>query len=283
MINSLKAFHKNNKEVCARGDGFSIDPRLLVEQDGFNPRDYTDPDVIDHITKLKHAYINGRYVPPMIVTVIDGDVVVREGHCRRRAVLMAIDEGHDIKRVRVEEYRGDDVEQVALILTSNDGLKLKTLQRAEVISRLKAYGLNDTEISKKIGCTSTQVARYLTMLQMPHELKELVNADRISATYALQLFTELGAKAATEKAKKGLETGVKKVTPRVVNAVNAKKRLTPKMTRHINDSLLAISDVFDTEIPDDYTGNVKITISVDKFRALEEAVKLIEGVASNDA
>jgi len=279
MINSLKAFQKNNKETCTRGDGFSIDPRYLVEQENFNPRDYNDPDVIEHIDRLKQAYIDGRYVPPIIITIIDGDVVVREGHCRRRAVLLAINEGHDIKRVRVEEYRGGDVEQVALILTSNDGLKLKALQRAEVISRLSAYGLNDTEISKKIGCTSTQVARYLTMLQMPHELKELVNADKISATYALQLFADLGAKAATEKAKKGLETGAKKVTPRVVNK---KKRLTPKMTHHINESLLAISDVFDAEIPDDYDGNVKITISVDKFRALEEAVKFVESVETTD-
>jgi len=279
MINSLKAFQRNNKEVCARGDGFSIDPRLLVEQEDFNPRDYSDPDVIEHIERLKQSYIEGRYIPAIIVTIIDGNVVVREGHCRRRAVLSAIDDGHDIKRVKVEEYRGDDVEQTALILTSNDGLKLKALQRAEVISRLSAYGLNDTEISKKIGCTSTQVARYLTMLQMPHELKEMVNADKISATYALQLFADLGAKAATEKAKKGLETGAKKVTPKVVNR---KKRLTPKMTHHINDSLLAISGVFDAEIPDDYSGDVKITISVDKFRALEEAVKLIKSVEVTD-
>ncbi len=278
MINSLKGFQKNNKESCARGDGFSIDPRLLVEQENFNPRDYNDPDVIEHIDRLKHSYIDGRYVPAIIVSVIDSEVVIREGHCRRHAILKAIEEGHDIKRVRVEEHKGDEVEQVALILTSNDGLKLKALQRAEVISRLSAYGLNDTEISKKIGCTSTQVARYLTMLKMPHELKELVNVDKISATYALQLFDKYGAKLATEKAKTGLETGAKKVTPKVVNK---QKRLTPKMTHHINESLLAISDVFDTKVPDDYTGNLKITISVEKFRALEEAVKFIETLSDD--
>jgi hypothetical protein len=282
-INSLKAWQREHKADGSRGDGFSIHPSMLVEQPGFNPRDYGDQEVIDHIEALKQSYIAARYVPPLIVSVIDGDVVVREGHCRRRAVLLAIDEGHDIKRVRVEEHKGGDVEQTSLILTSNDGLKLKPLQRASVYARLQAYGLNDTEIAKSVGCTGTQVARYLTMLKMPEDMKRMVNEGKISASYALDLYSTEGSTGAVDKANAGLKTaekaGKKTVTPA---AVNQQKRLPPKTLQQIRDALLAVHPLFDREL-DDFdraSKQVKVIIPIEQFQALAEAansVKSTEG------
>lgn len=50
---------------------WKVDPRRLTEIDGFNLRDYDDPDVIAQIEAFADAYANGRYVPPLIVWVDD--------------------------------------------------------------------------------------------------------------------------------------------------------------------------------------------------------------------
>ena len=67
---------------------FKVDPRLLREEEGFNLRDYSDPEVIAHIEGFADSYANGRYVPPLVVrTTVDGRIVPVEGHCRRRGAL----------------------------------------------------------------------------------------------------------------------------------------------------------------------------------------------------
>lgn len=88
---------------------------------------------------LADAYKRGDYVPPIIVKVIDGKVYVREGHRRRRAILLAIEEGADIQFVQVVEHKGDEAEQSLLIATSNDG-PLSPLERAVIYARLANWG-----------------------------------------------------------------------------------------------------------------------------------------------
>ncbi|AYK20414.1 hypothetical protein [Aeromonas veronii] len=61
-------------------DLFRVDPRLLDEEEGFNLRDYSDPEVIAHIEGFADSYANGRYVPPLVVrTTVDGRIVPVEG------------------------------------------------------------------------------------------------------------------------------------------------------------------------------------------------------------
>ncbi len=119
---------RNRPEELKKGDGFTISPQLLLEEEGFNTRGafcedyYERPDIKAGIRVLADAYKRGDYVPPIIVKVIDGKVYVREGHRRRRAILLAIEEGADIQFVQVVEHKGDEAEQSLLIATSNDGL-----------------------------------------------------------------------------------------------------------------------------------------------------------------
>ncbi|HBU0563312.1 TPA: hypothetical protein MCP53_002799 [Klebsiella pneumoniae] len=142
VINSLRALKGvTAPEELKKGDGFTISPQLLLEEEGFNTRGafcenyYERPDIKAGIRVLADAYKRGDYVPPIIVKVIDGKVYVREGHRRRRAILLAIEEGADIQFVQVVEHKGDEAEQSLLIATSNDGLPLSptlTLSREDV-------------------------------------------------------------------------------------------------------------------------------------------------------
>ncbi|MBK4232159.1 chromosome partitioning protein ParB, partial [Enterobacter hormaechei] len=92
VINSLRALKGvTAPEELKKGDGFTISPQLLLEEEGFNTRGafcenyYERPDIKAGIRVLADAYKRGDYVPPIIVKVIDGKVYVREGHRRRRA------------------------------------------------------------------------------------------------------------------------------------------------------------------------------------------------------
>lgn len=68
-------------------DLWKADPRRLIEVEGFNLRDYDDPDVIAQI-EAADAYTNGRYVPPLIVWVDDkGHISPVEGYLPPRCLV----------------------------------------------------------------------------------------------------------------------------------------------------------------------------------------------------
>lgn len=198
--NSMRALNKGNDDI-SKADIYSVSPHLLEEEEGFNTRglycdNYWDrDDVKAGIRALADAYKRGDYVPPIIVRVREGRVLVREGHRRRRALLLAVKEGADIKKVQVHEHKGDETEQTLLIATSNDGAPLTPLERAVVYGRLSQWGWSDKEIAERVGRTAEHVRQARAMLEMPLELKKLVQNDVVSATLALDLYREHGETA----------------------------------------------------------------------------------------
>ncbi|WFO14457.1 hypothetical protein MAY82_18910 (plasmid) [Edwardsiella ictaluri] len=201
-INSLRALKGvTPAQDLKKGDGFTIAPQLLLEEEGFNTRGafcdnyYDRPDIKEGIRVLAEAYKRGDYVPPIIVKVIDGKVYIREGHRRRRALLRAIEEGADIKLVQVVEHRGDEAEQNLLIATSNDGLPLSPLERAVIYARLAHWGWSDQMIALRVGRSAEHVRSARALLEMPLELKRMIQEGTVAATYAQALYNEHGTAA----------------------------------------------------------------------------------------
>lgn len=196
VANSLRAMHEQNKGHMTKTNLFMADLDLLEEEDGFNiGRDYEDPDVVQHIRNLADAYIAGEDLPPLIVKVVDGRILVRDGHCRRRGALLARSEGCEINRLAVLESKGDEIDQTMILLTSNDGLKQKPLGRAKIYAKLISMGLTEDEVAKKIKKTKPHVMQYLALHNLPIKLKELIKNDVIAWSMALELFNEHGTKA----------------------------------------------------------------------------------------
>lgn len=194
--NSLRAMHEQNKGHMTKTNLFMAELDLLEEEDGFNiGRDYEDPDVVQHIRNLADAYIAGEDLPPLIVKVVDGRILVRDGHCRRRGALLARSEGCEINRLAVLESKGDEIDQTMILLTSNDGLKQKPLGRAKIYAKLISMGLTEDEVAKKIKKTKPHVMQYLALHNLPMKLKELIKSDVIAWSMALELFNEHGTKA----------------------------------------------------------------------------------------
>lgn len=184
-----------------RGDGWKVDPLLLLEEDGFNARgafavDYWNrPDVIAHIRGFAESYKAGRSVPPIAVEVRDGDIYVRDGAHRRRGLLLALQEGAQIELVEVVESKGDEVEQAKLVLTANDGRPLTRLERAVQYGKFVKWGWSIGAIAKEFNRTHEHVRSTLPLLELPFELKQMIAEDICSASLALQVFEEHGTKA----------------------------------------------------------------------------------------
>lgn len=238
---SLDKLHRDKLAPLRKSNQFYAHPSELHEREGFNPRDYTRPAIAHYIDTLKEAYKAGHYVPPVTVQVIDGTIYVREGHCRRRAMLQAIEEGADIGPQPLIEFKGDDTEADALIITSQAGAKLTPLEIARVCQRMTNRGKSKTEIAKLIGCSSQHVSNLLDIHTLPDRIKQLIHDERVSATTALQIYNESGEAAIEllEGAAEGIEPG-KKVTPKKVakpKAPKPKPEATSEVLLRLRDEL----------------------------------------------
>lgn len=174
--------------------------------------------------------------PP--ITVQQGDdeaLYVIAGHCRRRAFVLAMEEGAPIKGIRaVAAVQRSDAELALDLLTSNEGLPLKPLERAKAIQRLVSFSWSVTEIAKRLGVSSTTVTNNLALLDAPAAAVELVEQGKVSATLAVKTIRSEGGMAGVEKLRKGVqraaESGKGRATGRHVE--QAQK---PKLARILDE------------------------------------------------
>ncbi len=273
VAQSLKAYQRSNKEndTVSRSDKFLVDPRDILVREDFNVReldnisDMSLEEYNDYVDGLAQAYRDGRYVPAIVVRVIDGKIYVSEGHTRHKGMMRAIEVyGADLKRVQVDEFKGNDAEEIALIATSQNNRKLKPLELARVYVRLEKQGWSDKEIAQKMIKSVPHVIQTKVFDTMPDELKNMVNRDEIAVQAAMDLYDAHGskatdiAKAMIEKAKAGDKNGK---APKRVTAKTAKPRLTSKESRTLNATTSNLyTAIKDIEVPENAeTVNVELT------------------------
>jgi len=193
---SLKSLAERHVAGVNKATYFKVDPRLLCEEEGFNLRDYDDPEVIAHIEGFADSYLSGRYVPPSLVrTDSDGRIVVIEGHCRRRGALLAIERGAELAAVDVVPFKGNDVERVEVMLRSSEGLKLKPLAVALGYLRLNRMGHSNGEIATRMHKTASHVEQMLLLANADHDVHELVREGKVAAYAAIEAVREHREKA----------------------------------------------------------------------------------------
>lgn len=195
LANSLRALHEAHKGVITKGNMFSLPIELIYIEDGFNTRDYERPEVKEHIRSIADAYKQGCDIEPLKVSVIDGRAMLRDGHCRYMAAKLAMSEGLELPRLNVLPCNGDEIDQSLVIVTSNLGLKLTPVEQASVYARLVSLGLSEAEIASRVGKTPQHVQQYLTVHNMPLELKCMIQAGSVAMSVALKLFNEVGTAA----------------------------------------------------------------------------------------
>jgi len=270
-INNMTVLNRVSQDV-SRSDLFSVSPDMLTEEKGFNVRGVFDeayfeqPEVEEHIRGLADSYKAGRYVPPIVVQVRDGIPYIRDGMHRRRALMLAISEGAEIKRVQVLEHHGDEAQQTLLLATSNDGRPLSPMERAVIYDRLDKWGWTTQEIASSVRRTVKHVSQTLALLDMPIELKRMVQRNEIAATQAAELFRQHGDDAVSmiNKARENTDKG--KVTKKDIVQV---PRMTKKVQQAVRTHLGTVTARLAATEADD-TGSVTLVLDADEAQEMLE-------------
>ena len=217
MARSLDKLRRSKSANITKDNTFKVALNEIHEMEGFNPRDYNDPETQEHIRAFAESFAAGRYVPPIEVTVVDGKIYVVEGHCRRRGALMAVNElGVELGLLSAIEIKGDDNERDARIVTAQSGKPISPLGLAKVYQRMINRGKTVAEIAEYVSKTQQHVRQVLDMHTMPEDVKALVRENKISASSALNFVNEHGTDA-INIIKEGLALAEAKGKTRVTN------------------------------------------------------------------
>lgn len=193
---------KDLSKGLGRKDIFRIDPRVIEIQDGFNLRSER-PDLEEYIDGLVDYIRNNGNIPGnLTVKMINNVPMIRDGHCRLRAVRKLIEDGFEIKSVPCEslDQKSNEADELALVFTTSQSLPLTQLEQAEGVKRFRAMGFSNIEIAKKIGKSASTISNLLNLASAPVDVKAMVKSGEVSATTAVRSKPE-AIKKAVEKAR----------------------------------------------------------------------------------
>lgn len=199
--NSSYALWNKLKEegLANRGSAYGYDISCFIEIEGFNPRDYDDPETIAHIRSLADSYKRGDTMPPLLVKVVDDKIYIWDGHCRYRGAKLAISEGAPLKFLDTVEMTGDQIEQHMTVLKTRDGLALKPLQIALQIHRLFKLMGSEEAVATGLGKSKAYVSQHLEIYNLPLELKQFITSEVVAWSTVTEAFRDYGSAGAIEK------------------------------------------------------------------------------------
>lgn len=190
LITSMNALKKYNHEDVKKNDIWMVAPHLISIEPNYNARKkYDSKKQLKHIKSLRNQWnTDPAQIPPLRVVVKDGKVYVRDGHCRFIALMQAIEEdGLEIKHVTCIQFHGNDVAQLMLLLTSQDGLALDYVEQADVYSRLLTLGVTEEELAKKRDSSVQHIRNISSIASLPYRLQEYISNEVIPYTNALEV------------------------------------------------------------------------------------------------
>lgn len=199
------------KSVDAKSrDLWMVSPSDLMIMDEFNVRPKNseyDAAVREIADSIK---ANGFYPhKPFAVIVLKEDgrdvLAVYDGHTRYDGLQLAISEGFAAERVPVVSApAGTSLEDITVgLVTNNNGRQLDPMGLAVVCKRLGGYGLETSEIAKRLGFTPAYVGGLLTLMSAPKKIRDMVSDGKVAATLAIATLREQG-----EDAVSALEAGL---------------------------------------------------------------------------
>jgi ParB family chromosome partitioning protein len=202
-----------------RSDVHRVDPRTLTLTEGWNTRDEND-ELTAHIEQLAQSIAEIGVKKPLEVKLEDGKLVIKDGHCRYRATMLAIKNGADIKTVpviSVDRYASDE-ELILNQVISNSGKPLTAMEQAKVFKKLLDFGWNQADIAKKVGMSNGRISQILSLLTMPVAAQALVASGAVSASLASKTVNgaetpQAGADALQKAVDAAAKAGRSKVKP----------------------------------------------------------------------
>ena len=189
-----------------------FDPTIIQESSEYNTRDMNSESTIAHIREMADAIIeNGNELFPPITIFQEGDdLYVMAGWCRRRAHILAMEEGAPIKGILCLSSTKKRPEELTLnILNSNDGLPLTALEKGKAVKKLQSFMWSPSDIAKKTGWSISTVNNLILLYDAPDTIKEMVQSGKVAATLAINLVRENGPEKALKMLLEAVDTSTK--------------------------------------------------------------------------
>ena len=186
------------KDLGQARDAIWLDPRIILIDDHFNPRDYNLPENHAHLDALKRSIKENGTLVPLLVRY-DAErkaAVLVDGECRLRANLELINEGVDIAKVPTTQVQGNnEVNRLITAISANTGKPLSKWELGGAFQRLYNKGLSHEEISTKTGYLVAFIVQCIELADAPDEVKQLLSSQAVSPALALAELRANGAAA----------------------------------------------------------------------------------------
>lgn len=137
---------------------FAVDPRMLEVEEGFNAR----PLDLEHVASIS---------------------------------LDAIAAGAEVLSLECRQFRGNDADRVAHMITSQSGLPMTPLQLGRQYRKLVGFGWAEKAIADRVGKTPQHVGQLLALSEMNSDVQAAVDAGTVSASNAIKIVKTHGDKA----------------------------------------------------------------------------------------
>lgn len=285
------------------GDRFMVPLKALKVLDGFNIRVRDTARYKAGIQSLADSIKSEGFYPdkPLGVFVdAEGDICVTDGHRRLEAAILAVSQGAEIEALPVVvKPQGTSREDLTVALVrSNTGEPLTPLEIGIVVKRLLSYGMEKAAVCQRLQITERYVDDLLLLVAAPKAVRDMVAADKVSATLAIDAL-RADPKGAAETLREGLASaeakGKGKVTKKHLKdklKSKAKKKgkkvaeEAPETAKDsANDNQPAVQVL--PEAKSRLAGNLDALEVVDKFQEkmpdlVDEMMKAVISVAGQD-
>jgi len=201
-------------QAISRGASILVfNPNDICELPEYNVRNMEAPETTAYIRSMADVIIaegNAAFPPITIRRSDDGVIAVMAGWCRRRAHVLAMSEGADIKGIQCIDAGKKSKEEITLdILTSNSGLPLSAIEKANAVARLQKFLWSPTDIAKKTGWSISTVNNLIALHEAPDEISRMVACGEVSATLATEIVKSNTPDEAVKKLKSAVNTAEK--------------------------------------------------------------------------
>ena len=253
--------------VLKRKDMYLLDPSKVVIRAGWNPRKSFDSK--EDAEFIQFVIDNGPRFPPIFIKRVGETIELVDGERRLKAVLGAVAAGcviDGIPAVFVDKD-ANEIDQLSLALTANQGKPLTPMEEAEACRRLKAWGLDNTQIAVKIGKSPSHVTNRLVLINASPALAEAVESGTITQGEAMEVVKE--SEGSIEKQDEKL-TRIKK--PEAVRAPKMMSRLRlgkeiETMFNHAHEKGIKPSEMGDADIVGVLVGLIMVLKNMSKEEA----------------
>ncbi len=159
-------------------------PILDIERSPYQPRrDFKEEELNELAESLKN---NGLVQPPSVRKNSEGKYELIAGERRLRAALLA-----GWKKIRVTLIEADNLTAAAMTTTENlQREDLNPIEEADSYKTLQdTFGLTQQEVAERVGKPRTTVANSVRLLELPDEVKTLVQNKLLSVGHAKVLLS----------------------------------------------------------------------------------------------